>query len=227
MDPDASSDQMSFSVVGADQIVELVPDEVIVAGYTGRDRAAVQAHIDELEEIGVAPPPMVPMFYDVPVPLATSEARILVDGARTSGEVEPVIIGHGGRWYLGVGSDHTDRDIETRDIGESKASAPKPVGPRVIPLEAALEVWDDIEVECHVDDRLYQRATLKSLLRPTDLLDEMAERGRPPKGDVLMFGGTVPLEGGQFVYGSVYDLELRLPDGTALKHTYTVKRRDE
>jgi 4-hydroxyphenylacetate 3-monooxygenase len=211
-----------FTVAGTGETIALTPERLVIAGYTARDQAAVRAHIDELAHIGVAPPPRVPMYYDVPVDLATGAAVVEVAGTETSGEVEPVVVCTGGRWYLGVGSDHTDREVETRDIRESKASAPKPVGDHVVPLERAIAVWDGIELVSTVDGVEYQRGKLAAMLPPATLLD-----GVPGSlgTDALMFCGTLPLLTGAFVYGTHWTLELRLPGGTSLTHTYDVKRR--
>jgi hypothetical protein len=216
---------LSFRVTGSGESVSLTPQRLVIAGYTARDRAAVQAHIDELAHIGVAPPPSVPMFYEVPVGLATTEPAIEVAGAETSGEVEPVVISSGGTLYLGVGSDHTDREVEKRSIPESKASAPKPVSAQVVPLDRAMAVWDDIEITCRLDGEVYQQGRLAAMLPPATLLDKLADVSGPMTGDGVMFCGTLPLLGGTFVYGTTYELELRLPDGAALSHTYDVKRR--
>jgi hypothetical protein len=216
---------LSLCEVGTGEAFSFTPQRLVIAGYTARDRAAVQLHIDELAEIGVAPPPRVPMFYDVPTTLATTDVDIVVKGHETSGEVEPVLIRTGGRSYLGIGSDHTDREVESRDIAESKASAPKPLGCDVIPLDDAVAVWDDIEVVCRIDGQTYQQGKLSAMLAPKDLLDEMASRGDSLADEALMFCGTLPLLNGAFVFGDRYELELRLPGGTSLHHTYDVKRR--
>src|SRR5437588_13011976 len=44
-------------------------EQVLLSGYTGRDRAHVLEHIQELERLGIAPPPRVPMVYEVPAEL--------------------------------------------------------------------------------------------------------------------------------------------------------------
>lgn len=221
------SPTLSVSVCGTGEPLRLSPSRLVIAGYTARDQAAVRAHIEELEHIGVPPPPRVPMFYEVPVELATSESSILVDGDRTSGEAEPVLIRHGGRSYLGLGSDHTDREVEKRDIAESKASAPKPLADRVVPLETVMAAWDEIELVCRLDGEQYQRGRLSSMLHPDEILDRLAAGGRDLGSDALMFCGTLPLDSGSFVYGTSYHLEMRLPDGTVLSHAYDVKRKGE
>jgi hypothetical protein len=219
------AESLAFSVHDTGTTLSFVPRRLIIAGYTGRDRSAVQAHIDELADIGIAPPPSIPMFYEIPTNLATMRAAIEVTGTQTSGEVEPILIRSGDAIFLGLGSDHTDREVERRDVAESKASSPKPVGRQVVPLERFLDAWDDIAMSCHVDGRLYQRGRLASILHPTALLDALASRGSHGVGledGDIMFCGTLPLLDGQFVYGHSYELELVMP-GLVLQHSYDVK----
>lgn len=47
-------------------------DTLVIAGWTGRDAAAVEAHIAELEAIGVPRPATVPCFYRVAAGLLTT-----------------------------------------------------------------------------------------------------------------------------------------------------------
>src|SRR5665213_4379411 len=77
--------------------VQLTPEAFIIAGYTGRDRAMVQKHIDELEREGIAPPPEVPMWYQMPPEILTTAAAIEVTSAQSCGEVEPLLVGVNGR----------------------------------------------------------------------------------------------------------------------------------
>ena len=72
----------------AREAVSVQVEEVLLAGYTGRDRAAVQQHIQELQTLGVAPPPRVPMVYVVPPNLVTMDGCIDVGSRHTTGEVE-------------------------------------------------------------------------------------------------------------------------------------------
>jgi 4-hydroxyphenylacetate 3-monooxygenase len=207
--------------------LEIAPTRLIVAGYTGRDEEAVAAHIAELADIGVPPPPTVPAFYDLDPVLLTTEPVVTVEGAETSGEVEPVIIRHGSRHYLGIGSDHTDRDKEKTDISSAKAVCPKPLGEVVLPLPDDLSAfdWDAVVAVSEVDGEPYQRGTLAGLRPPADLLDRLAAAVPDTDGDVFVFGGTFPLLTGHFVYGGRWRLEFRLGDGTTLTHTYETTGR--
>ena len=40
-------------------------DDLVIAGWTGRDVAALNHHIEELKAIGVQPPSKVPLYYRV------------------------------------------------------------------------------------------------------------------------------------------------------------------
>lgn len=218
---------VTLSPIGAGSF-SLAPDvRVIVAGYTGRDEGQVRHHIEELAAIGVTPPPEVPMVYPMPTDLLSASTEVTVAGDNTSGEVEPVYIRHDGQWYLGVGSDHTDRTLETVDIGESKRACPKPIGPTI----AAVADWasfdyDACEAASTVDDTTYQQGMLSGLRRPDELLAILLGRDRQlADGDLVVFGGTLPLLDGTFVPGSAWSLSLTLPDGTELTHTYTVKTK--
>ncbi|MFP3527695.1 DUF2848 family protein, partial [Pantoea sp. SIMBA_072] len=70
----------------------------------------------------------------------TAAAGVTVVGDKTSGEIEPLYIRHNGRYYFGIASDHTDRYVETLDIGDSKRACPKPVAGTVIPIPELQEL---------------------------------------------------------------------------------------
>jgi hypothetical protein len=213
--------------VGAPTEFDLASPRLIIAGYTGRDAAAVAEHIAELAAIGVPPPASVPAFYELDPGLLTTDPVVEVSGANTSGEVEPVLIRHENRYFLGVGSDHTDRDRERHDIAASKAACPKPVGEQVIPLPADLADvgWDTLTVESAVDGTAYQRGTLDTLRTPTDLLTRLTETLGAIHGDFVIFAGTLPLLNGHFVAGTHWQLSLTVRPGDALTHAYQAKRR--
>lgn len=220
-----STETLTFNVAGAGGTIELTRFHAVVAGYTGRDAAAVQHHIDELAAIGVAPPPEVPMFYPVESNTVSSAAELTVTGDKTSGEIEPLYVRHRGRYYLGIASDHTDRHIETFDIGESKRACPKPVAGTVIPVDSLQRLsLDDCRARSWVDGRLYQDGTLDGLRTPVNVLELLLERTAIGDGDFVCLGGTLPVIGGDFIYGREWRLELAFPDGTTINHTYTITK---
>lgn len=219
---DTNTQLLSFTVAGTDDSITFTTARTLVAGYTGRDEAAVRHHIDELATIGVAPPPEVPMFYAVEPGTITTASRTEITGLQTSGEVEPVLLRRDSRWYVGIGSDHTDRELETVDIGESKRACPKPIGPQVVQVDSWEDFdWDACRARSWVDGQLYQDGLLSALRTPANLLTVLAERQGDKGDDLLCFAGTLPLLDGTFVYGTRWDLELTLPDGIVLTHSYT------
>jgi hypothetical protein len=171
----------------------VVVETAIVAGWTGRDRLAVEEHIAELEALGVPPPSSAPVFYRVSASRLTTAPEI-ESTASSSGEVEAVLVRHDGRLWVGVGSDHTDRKVETYSVAVSKQLCDKPVAPELWAYEEVAGHWDRLTLRSWVDDAvLYQEGTLDALLHPDDLLP----LAQPAFEDqTLMFCGTVPAIGG-------------------------------
>ena len=64
---------------------------LVVAGWTGRNTEALEAHIKELEAVGVKRPKSVPIFDRNAAALLTTADAIQVMGDRSSGEVEFVL----------------------------------------------------------------------------------------------------------------------------------------
>lgn len=195
--------------------------DLVIAGWTGRDRAAVDSHIQELAALGVAPPSRTPIFYRVSASLLTTAAEIQVLGSDSSGEAEFVLIRHEERLLLGLGSDHTDRKAEAAGVALSKQLCPKILAP---------EVWDFADVEPHWDqlilrsfigelDRpvLYQEGAVTQILHPCALL---ASYGAAADA---MFCGTLAAIGGVRWSGE-FSMELEDPVlRRKLRHRYTVQ----
>jgi 4-hydroxyphenylacetate 3-monooxygenase len=219
---------LHFRLVDSGDDLTLDAPRLIIAGYTGRNAAAVAAHIEELAAIGIPPLASVPAFFELDPRLVTSDPEVEIAGSHTSGEAEAVLIRHDGRHYLGVGSDHTDRDLERTDIAASKAACPKPVGRHVIALPDDLGAvdWDAIEVESDVDGEPYQRGSLAALRTPTDLLSRMSSTLGEITDDLVMFCGTVPLLTGAFRPGRLWRVALKWDPNTSLTHSYEVRFHD-
>lgn len=176
-------------------------DRVIVAGWTGRDTAAVQHHIDELAALGVNPPSQVPLYYRVGAELFTQADEIAVVGAQSSGEAEPFVLcdAEGGLW-LGLASDHTDRALETLSVAKSKQICPKPVAPMLWPFDQIEGHLDQMllrsEIQEHDGDDwvMYQSGALSSI-RPLQQLMRDMPGGKLSPGTAMLCG-TVPALGG-------------------------------
>src|SRR5579864_5811036 len=131
---------------GATERIDFTVAALIVAGWTGRDEAALRHHIEELAAIGVPRPSSVPVFYRNSALNVTQASRLQVLGPDTSGEAEPVVIAYGGRLWLTVGSDHTDRKAETMGIALSKQLCAKPVGRELWLLDDVVDHWDQLRL---------------------------------------------------------------------------------
>src|SRR6185437_3421028 len=154
--------------------IEATFNSLIVAGWTGRDTAALEHHIGELAALGVPRPSTVPVFYRTSVNGLTQTDRLEVLGPDTSGEVEPVLFGLDDGLWLGLGSDHTDRKAETMGIALSKQLCGKVVGTALWPLSDVAAHWDRLVIRSYatIDGKrsLYQEGALASMRTPQDLL---------------------------------------------------------
>jgi hypothetical protein len=201
--------------------VEARIGNLIVAGWTGRDASAVQHHIEELAAIGVAPPSEVPLFYRVSRTLLTQEAEIEVLGAGTSGEVEPLLVRLGGDLWLGLGSDHTDRDLEAISVAASKQACPKPVSGTLWRFDDVAARLDRMQLSCEIEEGgawvRYQEGTLAAIL-PLGVLAKRAKLGEGEAmlcGTLAAIGGVRPARAYRMslsdpVYGRVIRLEYRV-----------------
>ena len=100
---------------------------LIIAGWTERDRNALEKHIRELEAIGVKRPKSTPIFYRVAASLLTTDDTIEMLGDHSSGEAECVAYAFEDGTRIGLGSDHTDRKAEIVGVSLSKQMCAKPV----------------------------------------------------------------------------------------------------
>jgi 4-hydroxyphenylacetate 3-monooxygenase len=202
--------------------IEAYVSSLIVAGFTGRDRRAVQSHIDELAAAGIAAPARFPEFYEVPTERLTTSQRVAVEGPHTSGEAEVVLVRSRRGWVIAVGSDHTDRDVERDDIAASKRICPKIIGVDVLPLDVVEAAWDVGRLRSWVDDEPYQDGALADLRSPRDLLDELRSTAGISDERIAMYCGTVPLLHGEFRFGRGVRLELDLDGGHVISCSYDV-----
>jgi hypothetical protein len=167
------------------------PAELIIAGWTGRDEAALKKHIKELEEIGVKPPKTTPIFYRVSRDLFCHSSEIQVSGPDTSGEVEFVLIRKDTDLFVALGSDHTDRKAETIGVSLSKQLCHKPVTTQMWRYDEVKPHWEKLVLRSWADGELYQEGSVAAMRSPEDLL------GRYPlKSGRAMFCGTLAARGG-------------------------------
>ena len=174
-------------------------DQAVIAGWTGRDPVARDKHIAELEAIGIARPATTPIYYRCSARRLTTEDSIEVCGNDSSGEVEFVLIGWEGRTFVGLGSDHTDRKVESYSITVSKQMCDKPMAPVLWELEEVVGHWDRMILRSYAwiggKRELYQEGTLDAMLPVDEMIKRGFEGGKLPNG-CAMFRGTFAVKGG-------------------------------
>jgi len=175
--------------------------DLVIAGWTGRDKAAVDMHIRELAELGVRPPARTPIFYRVAASLLTTEESVDVIGMDSTGEVEFVLLNHDGKWWVGVGSDHTDREVETVGVTISKQLCPKPLAPELWSFDDIESHWDELVLRSYAVSgsarELYQEGSVSAMRYPRELVELYRQStARDFSPGTVMFGGTLPVKNG-------------------------------
>jgi 4-hydroxyphenylacetate 3-monooxygenase len=194
-------------------------------GSATRDPESARAHQDEVAHIGVK------IAFDVPAPriyplspdVLTTAGAIEVQGDRTSGEVEIVLI-KTDDFYVGVGSDHTDRTLEKVSILWSKQACANVLAPKLWRFSEIAAHWDSCRLRSWVDGKLYQDVGVGEFLRPEDLLRLIGERtGSLPARDFAIFCGTYASIDKTVSFGRVWRIELSDPVAQrAISHEYRV-----
>ena len=207
---------------GGSQPVQIHICDLVIAGWTGRDRASLNAHIKELAEIGVQPPKRTPIFYRVSASLVTTANGIQTIGSDSSGEAEFVLIHEFDRLLIGIGSDHTDRKAESISVAISKQMCPKPLGSNVWEFSSVEPHWDELILRSYViangERTIYQEGSVAAILHPRTLMERYADAaGRAFSAGMTMFCGTLPVIG-PLRRAAEFEVELQDP---VLKRTLT------
>lgn len=198
--------------------------QLVVAGWAGRDRDAIEHHIEELAAIGVPRPSAVPLYYRVAANQVTQDSTVQVVGGNSSGEVEAFVFAVDGVLYLSIASDHTDRKLEAYSVALSKQVCVKPVARTAWLLAEVADHWDELQVRSRIVENgvevAYQDGTLASLRTATDLIQgysgaTLADGTGMTCGTVAVIGGIRP--------ATVFEMELHDPvRQRTIRHRYTL-----
>jgi hypothetical protein len=201
-------------------------DEAVVAGWTGRDAAAVEEHIRELEALGVKRPATTPIFYRVSAARLTTGDVIEAVGESSGGEVEFVLLQHDGTLWVGTGSDHTDREVEKYGVTVSKQMCDKPMAPTFWAFDEVAPHWDRLLLRSSTVENgksvRYQDGSVAAMIDPRDLIKRYTPDGRLQEG-TLMFCGTLAAHGG---VRPTHEFAFELEDpvlGRKIAHAYRVR----
>jgi hypothetical protein len=207
--------------------------KMVNAGYTGRDQEAVRHHIEELKREGIPAPESTPTAYEVISKLIYFDPEIEVIGNKTSGEAEFVLLCSGQEVYVGVGSDHTDRELESVSIIKSKQVCPNVMAPYVWSLKDVRKDWDKMILRSWVatdngEKVLYQEAPLSVMMTPEDLMSFVKNKMEDKRLDgVVIYSGTIPLLREKPNYSNYFKVELYNPDNCkGLNCAYNIRVLD-
>jgi hypothetical protein len=211
-----ASKSLVLKVIAHNQTVPLMfeAERLVCCGSAGRDRKAVDAHIEELARLGVRRPTRVPGYMNFSPYLLTTENEMTVVSDKSSGEIEYVLLCRDDKIWVTVGSDHTDRDVEQTSIPASKQMCAKFLANSCWPYEEVADHWDTIMLRCWVRKdgtrSLYQEAPVSLILLPRDVIGGLPDVTLPSHQGVVIFSGTVATRSG-LIFGDAYDLELEDP----------------
>jgi hypothetical protein len=223
----AQSLNLQFTTRAGAQTRQATVRQVVIAGWTGRDLVAMEKHIVELEALGVRRPAATPVYYRVGASRLTTAPAIEVSGGESSGEVEFVLAQFDGRLWVGVGSDHTDRKVETVGITISKQLCDKPVGATFWPFDEVAAHWDQLVLRAHVVEggkrSLYQEGPVTTMRDPLELVAAWRQGERSLPEGTAMFCGTLAARGG-IRPAARFEMELHDPVlQRTLTHAYDIE----
>jgi hypothetical protein len=208
--------------------VEVQVNELVVAGWTGRDQAAIVAHVKEMKEWGVSGPTQTPMYYRVAASLLTTAEEIEVIGRDSSGEAEFVLFNVNGEILVGTGSDHTDRKAEAMGITLAKQMCAKVVAGEAWAWRDVEPHWDELVIRSWAtiggERVLYQEGKVTVMRHPQELMELYGERTGLKFGPgFAMYGGTFAAMGG-IRWADEFEFAIEDPVmGRRIGHRYRVK----
>ncbi len=174
-------------------------NNLVIAGWTSRNVDAMEAHISELEELGVSRPTKTPTFYRCSVDQLTMEEEFQVIGTDSSGEIEFFILSLEDGYWVGLGSDHTDRIIEAIDVTVSKQMCAKPIARTLWRYKDVVGHWDQLILKSTIivdgNEEDYQTGPVTVMRDPEELISLYTDGGQLSPG-TLMFCGTLAVSGG-------------------------------
>jgi Protein of unknown function (DUF2848) len=199
-------------------------------GFTIRDAAKMQAHLDEVEKEGVPRPHTdnPPIIFPISSWATITDSHVPVQYGKTSGEIEIVTLVWGAEVYVGVGSDHTDRALEAVDIPWSKQVTPNILAPVVWRWQDVAAHWDAVQMESFVTEggqrKLFQKAGVAEFWTPIEMRDSLHGRIVPvTEGGMVLFSGTVVSVDHQLSYAREWTIRMTDPVlGRTIEHTYHI-----
>lgn len=204
--------------------------KMVNLGRTARDASQIKKHLEELKRAGISVTSEdIPTFYlKLPDRITTNERIEVLPGAKTSGEVEYVLILTENNIYITVGSDHSDREVERYSIVASKQMCPNVLAKKVWRYSDVKGNWDDLVMRAWVEKdgqrRLYQEGELVTMLRPEEVIEKVKSHIIGDMQGMVIYAGTLPIIGGEFCFSLRFEFELIDEHARrAIRHAYSVE----
>ncbi|WP_445809262.1 DUF2848 family protein [Yoonia sp.] len=213
------------SADGTRRDTQFVTERMYNLGSATRDPDTAVAHQQEVAKSGIhiAFDVPAPRIYPIALHALTSDEALFVQTDKTSGEVE-IVLHMAEQLYVGVGSDHTDRALETVSIPGSKQACANHVAPVFWPYDEMRDSWDSCVMRSWVDGRLYQDVGVNVFIRPEDIIALVRKRvSSVPERDFTVFCGTFVSVDKALGYGAEWRYEMDAPEtGRRIGATYQV-----
>ena len=209
------TEKLEFVIDGPrDEKITFEVRKMINLGRTSRNPNDIIKHLEELKKAGIKVSPDIPSYNPKIRDRITTDNKIeVLPNSKTSGEVEYVLLfTNDSNFYVTVGSDQTDRELEKSNVVLSKQICPNVVSPKIWRYEEVKDHWDDIIVKAWIkkDDKrqLYQEGKLEEILRPEELIEKVRLRVSGDLSGAVIYSGTFPIIGGKLSFSPYFEMEL-------------------
>ena len=225
------SEKFEFVIEGpTDEKIIFEVRKIINMGRTSRDPSDIMKHLEELKKAGIKVSPGIPSYNPKISDRITTDNKIeALPNSKTSGEVEYVLLFTSDSYfYITVGSDHTDRELEKYNVILSKQICLNVISPKVWRYEDVKDHWDDLIMRSWIKEngkrQLYQEGKLREMLRPEELVEKVRLRVSGNLAGAVVYSGTFPIIGGELCFSTYFEMELVDEHrGRSIKHIYNVE----
>lgn len=188
--------------------------KMINLGRTSRNPEDIMKHLEELKKAGIKVSPGIPSYNPkIRDRITTGNEIEVLPNSKTSGEVEYVLLfTSNSSFYVTVGSDQTDRELEKSNVVLSKQICLNVVSPKIWHYKDVKDHWDDLIMRAWIkkdgNRHLYQEGKLGEMLRPEELIEKVRLRVSGDLTGAVVYSGTFPIIGGELSFSPYFEVEL-------------------
>lgn len=211
--------KLKYKVELLDGSIKIIDREympLIAMGFTARNQEQMRKNLKALEDAGISIPDSFPQIYPCQNYLLSQDEEIEVVSDMTCGEVEFVILKTTEGIFIGVGSDHADKEVEKESIINSKQLCAKPFTNHFWDYDEIKNHWDNIilrseQREVEKGELVkYQDNTVANILHPDTVLKAIEDKYGEDY-EAIIFSGSVANVTGRFIYGVEFKYEIEDP----------------